>query len=105
MTHGEQRIETVNDLFSVAVASEKDDLLSYKRDHAWHHISARTLAEQVCAAAMGLSTLGVRAGDRVGLLSENRPEWTIADLGVLGCGAADVPIYATQAPKQVAYIL
>jgi len=101
----DESIETLIDLFSVAVASEKRDLLSYKRDGAWHHLSARTLAAQVRAVAMGLYALGVRAGDHVGLLSENRPEWTMADLGVLHCGAADVPIYATQAPKQVAYIL
>src|SRR6185295_8957425 len=52
-----------------------------------------------------LYALGVRAGDRVALLAENSPEWTIADLGTLNCGAADVPIYATQSPRQVAYIL
>jgi long-chain acyl-CoA synthetase len=54
---------------------------------------------------MGLRAMGVRAGDRVGILSENRVEWTITDLGVINCGAVDAPIYATQAPKQVAYIL
>src|SRR5581483_8290539 len=48
---------------------------------------------------------GVRAGDHVGLLSENRPEWTMADLGILNCAAADVPIHTTQAEAQVHYIL
>ena len=98
-------IETLIDLFSTATASEKPDLLREKRNGVWRDLSARSLAEQVRAAALGLYTLGVRAGHHVGLLSENRSEWTIADLGVLNCGAADVPIYATQAPQQVAYIL
>jgi len=101
----DQKIDTLVDLFSASVASEKRDLLNYKRDGAWRQISARSLAEHVRAVSMGLYALGVRAGERVGLLSENRPEWTIADLGVLNCGAADVPIYATHAVKQVAYIL
>src|SRR5262249_39525729 len=67
--------------------------------------SSRELESQVRAVAMGLRALNVRAGDCVGILSENRVEWTIADLGVINCGAIDAPIYATQAPKQVSYIL
>jgi long-chain acyl-CoA synthetase len=98
-------ITTLNELFRHAVAADKPGLLNYKRDGQWQSLSAHELAERVRAAALGLYALGVRAGDRVGLLSENRVEWTIADLGVLNCGATDVPVYATQAPKQVKYIL
>ncbi len=98
-------IETLIDLFSAAVVAEKRDLLREKRAGVWQEMAARELAEQVRATAMGLYALGVRAGDHIGLLSENRSEWTITDLGVLHVGAADVPIYATQAPPQVAYIL
>ncbi|MDT8324819.1 MAG: AMP-binding protein, partial [Bacteroidota bacterium] len=53
----------------------------------------------------GLATLGVRSGDRVGLLSENRPEWVVADLACLYHGAADVPIFPSQTARQVAFIL
>ncbi len=98
-------INTLVDLFRHAVARGKSDLLNDKHDGEWRSLSARELDEKVRAATMGLYALGVRAGDHVGLLSENRVEWTIADLGVINCGAADAPIYATQAPKQVAYIL
>lgn len=98
-------IATLLDLFRHTTAAEKGDLLNYKFGGAWRPLAARALASQVRAVARGLYALGVRAGDHVGLLSENRVEWTIADLGVLNCGAADVPIYATQSPKQVAYIL
>ncbi|MBO0797309.1 MAG: long-chain fatty acid--CoA ligase [Blastocatellia bacterium] len=98
-------ITTIVDLFRYTVARDRTDLIKFKRGGSWQTLSARQLDEQVRLTAMGLYELGVRAGDHVGLLAENCIEWTIADLGVLNCGAADVPIYATQAPKQVAYIL
>ncbi len=98
-------IQTLIDLFRNAVAADRSDLLFDKHEGAWRATSSRDLERRVREVTMGLYALGVRAGDHVGLLSENRVEWTIADLGVLNCGAADVPIYATQAPKQVAYIL
>ena len=101
----EARIDTLVDLFRRTVSAEKANLLNYKRAGAWHAVSARELDQKTRATAMGLYALGVRAGDRVALLAENSPEWTIADLGTLNCGAADVPIYATQSPRQVAYIL
>jgi long-chain acyl-CoA synthetase len=102
---GDPQVATLVGLFRRAVSRDRSDLLNSKRDGGWRAVSARALESQVRTVAMGLYALGVRAGDRVGLLSENRVEWTVADLGVVNCGAADVPIYATQAPKQVAYIL
>ena len=96
---------TVVSLLDYVVSAAQPDLLNYKQDGAWHSLSAQELAAQVRATTLGLYSLGVRPGDHVGLLSENRVEWTIADMGVLNGAAADVPIYATQAPKQVSYIL
>ncbi|HEX4948590.1 MAG TPA: long-chain fatty acid--CoA ligase [Blastocatellia bacterium] len=96
---------TIVALLDDVVSSALPDLLSYKKDGAWHSLSAQELAAQVRATTLGLYSLGVRPGDHIGLLSENRPEWTVADLGVLNCACADVPIYATQAPNQVSYIL
>lgn len=98
-------IKTLLDLYRRATTVEKRDLLNFKVDGAWRALPASEVAAQVRAVAMGLYALGVRASDHVGLLSENRVEWTMADWGVLNCGAADVPIYATQSPKQAAYIL
>jgi long-chain acyl-CoA synthetase len=105
MSRPEAGPETLVDIFRRAVAAEKPDLLNVRRDGAWRAISSRALENEVRAAALGLSALGIGEFDRVGLLSENRPEWTIADLATLSLGAADVPIYATQTPRQVAYIL
>jgi long-chain acyl-CoA synthetase len=101
----EAQIKTLVDLYRHVLAKPKPALLNYKRGDQWQPVSTEQLAEKVRLAAMGLFALGVKPGAHVGLLSENRIEWTIADLAVVNCGAADVPIYPTQAPKQVAYIL
>jgi long-chain acyl-CoA synthetase len=98
-------VRTLVELARCAIARDKRDLLNYRIDGVWRPVSSGELEAQIRAVAMGLYALDVRAGDRVGILSENRVEWTITDLGVINCGAADVPIYATQSPKQVAYIL
>ncbi len=61
--------------------------------------------ERVQNVALGLAGLGIRPGDRIALLSENRPEWSIVDLAILSLGAINVPIYTTQAVDQIDYIL
>jgi long-chain acyl-CoA synthetase len=83
----------------------KTDALNHKPGGEWVNISAPVFIERVRAVALGLAELGVEAGDRVALLSENRPEWSIADLAILSLGAVNVPIYTTQAVEQVRYIL
>lgn len=97
--------ETLLDLFRDAASREKPNLLNYKQDGQWRTISSKELAAKVRTMAMALYALKVKPGDHVAILSENRVEWTMADMAILTFGAADVPIYATQAPKQVAYIL
>ncbi len=97
---------TLNQLFFDAVAKyDKPDALKAKVDGTWRSISHRTFAERVRRVALGLQTLGVRAGDRVALLSENRPEWPIADLGCLTSAVTDVPIYPNLPADQVRYML
>lgn len=67
--------------------------------------SLRTKCSRARHIAAGLYSLGVRSGDRVALLSDSRPEWTLTDAGCLFVGAIDVPIYPTLTPPQVGYIL
>ena len=55
--------------------------------------------------ALGLAELGVKSGDRVAVISENRPEWSLTDLALLSLRAVNVPIYTTQAVDQIRYIL
>jgi long-chain acyl-CoA synthetase len=83
----------------------KADALNHKRDGQWVHISAEEFIQRVRHVAKGLAQLGIRSGDRVALLSENRPEWSITDLAILSIGAVNVPIYTTQAVDQVRFIL
>ncbi|HEX8501604.1 MAG TPA: long-chain fatty acid--CoA ligase [Pyrinomonadaceae bacterium] len=83
----------------------KADALSLKVKGQWLHIPGEAIIKRVRAVALGLSALGVRRGDRVALLSENRPDWSVVDLAILSLGAVNVPIYTTQAPEQVRYIL
>jgi long-chain acyl-CoA synthetase len=97
---------TLNQLFFDAVETfRKPDALQVKRNGRYEPISHDTLAERVRHTALGLTELGVRPGDRVAILSENRPEWAIADYACLMIGASDVPIYPNLPPEQIAYIL
>ena len=97
---------TLTQLFFDAVEQfDRPDALQYKAGGAWHPISHRDLATRVRRAALGLQALGVAPGDRVGIISENRPEWAIADYACLTALVADVPVYPNLPADQVAYIL
>jgi long-chain acyl-CoA synthetase len=71
----------------------------------WESISAERARADVESLALGLSDLGVQAGDRVAILSENRYEWPVADLAILGLGGVSVPIYPSLTAAQCRYIL
>jgi long-chain acyl-CoA synthetase len=66
-----------------------------KRKGAWQPVPWESAARQVLAAASGLRRIGIRPGDRILLVSENRPHWAIADLAVMVAGAVTVPAYTT----------
>jgi long-chain acyl-CoA synthetase len=83
----------------------KPDAFNHRRGGEWVHTSGAEFVRRVRAVARGLESLGVQRGDRVALLSENRPEWSMADLAILSLGAVNVPIYTTQAVEQVRHIL
>jgi long-chain acyl-CoA synthetase len=89
----------------VARAHSKPDTLNYKRDGAWHSISANEMLERARSIALGLYSLGVRPGDRIALVSESRAEWVLTDQGCIFAGAVTVPVYPTLTPPQVKYIL
>jgi long-chain acyl-CoA synthetase len=83
----------------------KPDAVSEKRDGQWVRISATEFVRRVHHIALGLAALGIQSGDRVALISENRPEWSIVDLAILSVGAVTVPIYTTQSIDQIQFIL
>ena len=79
--------------------------LSAKHDGEWHATSWRETAERVCLVAEGLLGLGLEPGDRVMLVSENRPEWCIADLAIMAAGLVTVPTYTTNTERDHLHIL
>lgn len=83
----------------------KPDALAFKAGDAWKYFDGNAAIERVKRIAMGLAALGVQAGDRIAIISENRPEWSLADLAILSVRAVNVPIYTTQAVEQIRYIL
>ena len=83
----------------------RPDTLNFKRDGRWVSISSAEFLQRVRHIAGGLHSLGVRRGDRVAILSESRPEWTLTDAACMFAGAIDVPIYPTLSPPQVRYIV
>jgi long-chain acyl-CoA synthetase len=89
----------------IARDHKRSDTLNYKRDGRWIPISSDEMLARAHRIAAGLYSLGVRPGDRVALLSDSRPEWTLTDAGCLFAGAVDVPIYPTLNATQVRYIL
>lgn len=76
-----------------------------KRAGQWRAWSGEQAYGQISAVAAGLRAMELNPGDRVGLLSESRPEWMVADLGCLAAGIADVPIYPTLTGPQAAELL
>ena len=79
--------------------------MRYEDGDTWKSLSYAVLFDQVRSAAKALLEAGVEAGDRVGIFSPNRPEWSIADFAILSVGAVSVPIYATNTAKQAQYVV
>ena len=97
---------TLTRLFLDAIATfSKPAALRYKADGTWHDISHAELLVRVRRASLALQSMGFARGDRVAILSENRPEWAIADYACLMAGMADVPIYPTLPAEQMVHIL
>jgi long-chain acyl-CoA synthetase len=88
-------------------ARERRDapFLFAKREDAWKSLSWTETAQQVAGFAAGLKALGLKPGDRVMLVSENRPEWCIADLGIMAAGCITVPTYITNGERDHQHII
>jgi long-chain acyl-CoA synthetase len=97
---------TIIHLFERAMLRHaRPDVLNYKREGAWRPISSEEFERRVRHVALGLHALGLRRGERAGILSESSPEWVITDLGCQFAGIVNVPLYPTLAPQQVCYIM
>jgi long-chain acyl-CoA synthetase len=88
-------------------AAEKDDapFLWAKREGEWRSTDWAEAARQVASLAASLKRIGLQPGDRVCLVSENRPEWLIADLAIMAAGCVTVPTYTTNTERDHAHVL
>ena len=88
-------------------AEEKGDapFLWAKAKGSWQAISWKEAAQQVASLAQSLKDIGLEPGDRVMLVSENRPEWCIADLGIMAAGCVTVPTYTTNTERDHQHII
>ena len=98
-------LNTLNEIFSGIVGRTHSRLMMVREGAEWLPISSQQLRRYVMATAKALRSWGIEKRDRVAILSENRPEWTIVDFACLQLGAAVVPIYSTLTAQQIAYIL
>ena len=98
-------LRTLNDVFFAVVERQHARVMLEPQGDDWSAISSDALRRRVAVVAGGLRKWGIGHGDRVAILSENRPEWTIADFASLLLGAVTVPVYATLTADQTAYIL
>ena len=99
-------VQTIPDLLRYSVEMHrKPDAFLVKRQDRWEPVSISEFAERVRGVAAELRSRGVKRGDRVAILSENRLEWAIADQAILSVAAVTVPIYATLPADHVAPLL
>lgn len=92
-------------LFEVASRHGADPFLVARRDKVWQPVDYATAVSRVRALARALVAQGIRPGDRVVLVSENRPEWVIADFAIMTAGAITVPAYTTNTVADHVHIL
>ncbi len=98
--------QTLNELFKQAVTScSARDVVRFKADKQWTGLTGEKFLERVRNLALGLYRRGIRKGDKVAILAESGVQWSLSDYAILANGAINVPIYPTQAPDQVEYIL
>ena len=98
-------LRTINELFYRIVERNNPRVMLYRQGSKWTPMSSAELYRNAAGVALALAEWGVQKGDRVAILSENRPEWAAADFGSLLIGAVVVPIYPTLTPDQTAYML
>jgi long-chain acyl-CoA synthetase len=100
--------KTLADLMPLAAAKHADLVAQRYKDQEkgeWVDVSYKELGEIVREISLGLHSLGIERGDKVGILSNTRPEWTYSDFGILTAAATVVPIYQTNSPEECHYVL
>ena len=100
--------KTLADLLPLAVEKHAAKVAQKFKDQStgeWVDVSYPELGQIAKEVSLGLQELGIDRGDKVGILSNTRPEWTYADFGILATGGTVVPIYQTNSPEECHYVL
>jgi long-chain acyl-CoA synthetase len=100
-----QDVRTLNDIYELTTGIDRPAALKYKKGDRWIDIRVPEFRDTIRWLSTGLRMLGMKPGDRVAILSENRPEWTMTDFAVLAGGGVSVPIYPTLLGWQIEYIV
>ena len=99
-------VSTLTELLLNTLQSyRKADIMLSKKEGLYAPISTREFGDTVKYLSLGLRELGLGSGDKLAILSENRPEWVMTDFATLSRGALTVPIYTTLVPEQIRYII
>ena len=98
-------LNTLNEIYFAIARRTQAELFLRHGEQGWIPISSHEFGAWVAGVARELRSWGIRSGDRVAILSENRHEWVVADFACLLLGAVVVPIYTTLTADQVAYLL
>jgi long-chain acyl-CoA synthetase len=98
-------LNTLNDILLAVCRSRRKRVMLQRQAVGWVPLSSAEIYRSIVGIARALESWGIGRGDRVAILSENRPEWTITDFAALALGAVTVPIYSTQTAEQTSYIL
>jgi long-chain acyl-CoA synthetase len=103
---GSSDFRTLNELFLTAIEEQnKPDCLLYKSEGQYRGLSSREALRKAAALASALERLGAKPGERIALLSENRPEWTLTDYAILGMRGVTIPLFPTLLEPDLEYIL
>lgn len=92
-------------IFKSAQKNLKKTALLYKKEGVYYPISYGELIERVDNFSAALRNLGIKKGEKVAILSENRPEWVVSDLAIMLIGAVVVPVHTSLSPNVIKYIL
>ena len=99
-------LKTLNDVFVLMASADRERaVLAQDAQGAWRPISSDQIYQRVRALADAFTRWGIRKGDRIAILAENRWEWAVTDFAALALGAVDVPIYPTLTAEQTAALL
>src|ERR1700691_4375019 len=99
------QINTINQMFFASLERSRPAAMLTRQGLAWVPISSQELYRKVVGVAQALTSWGIAQGDRVAILSENRPEWAIADFAIMLLGAVGVPLYPTLGPEQLVHMI